>query len=164
MRNNLALALTSLLLFSSHCLALPSDNRQVLHIYADSTNYNFKTGEKIFIGNVKVDQGSTHIQADKLITHNNPQHAINEVIATSNTGLAHYWTLTKSGQPEAHAYAKVIKFYPIQSNVTLEKSARVIQGENSFQGELIHYNSNDQTITVPRSSQAQAVIVYNPDK
>lgn len=151
------------LMIAGLCLALPTDSKQVLHINADTTTYNFKTGDKIFVGNVKVDQGTTHIRADKLITKNNQQHVISEVIATSDLGLAHYWTITKNGQPETHAYAKVIKFYPLQSNVTLEKSAKVLQGENSFQGELIHYNSNDQTVTVPRSTTAQAVIVYNPE-
>jgi hypothetical protein len=34
----------------------------------------------------------------------------------------------------------------------------------SFRGELIHYNSNDQTITLPESANGQAMLVYNPDQ
>lgn len=151
------------LLISPHGLALPSDSRQALHIKADSSVYNYKTGFNIFEGNVIIDQGSTHITADRLITKSDIKHKISEAIAYGDQQLAHYWTLSKESEPEIHAYARVIKFYPIQSNVTLEKQVKVTQGENSFNGELIHYNSNDQTITVPASNKGRSVIVYNPE-
>lgn len=162
MRNRWILLL--LILTTRHTLALPSDSKQRIYIYADTSYYNYKTGKNIFEGNVRVDQGTTHITADKLVTQTNQKHRLKEAVAYGKNDLAHYWTISKQSQPEIHAYAKVIKFYPIQANVTLESAARVIQGKNSFQGELIHYNSNDQTITVPRSTGARAVIIYNPDK
>jgi lipopolysaccharide export system protein LptA len=150
-------------LIASSSLALPSDSRQALHIKADSSIYNYNTGFNIFEGNVIIDQGTTHITADKLVTKSDLKHKISEAIAYGDQQLAHYWTLSKQSEPEIHAYAKVIKFYPAQSNVTLEKQVKVRQGENSFNGELIHYNSNDQTITVPASNKGRSVIVYNPE-
>lgn len=156
------LALSTILVTQSG-LALPSDSRQALHIKADSSIYNYKTGYNLFEGNVVIDQGTTHITADKLITKSDLKHKISEAIAYGDQQLAHYWTLSKQSEPEIHAYARVIKFYPSQSNVTLEKQVKVTQGENSFNGELIHYNSNDQTITVPASNKGRSVIVYNPE-
>jgi lipopolysaccharide transport protein LptA len=67
-------------------------------------------------------------------------------------------------EPEIHARARIIKYYPVESNVTLEQEVLVTQGENSFRGQLIHYNGNEQTITVPANKGGRAVLVYNPDK
>jgi lipopolysaccharide export system protein LptA len=144
--------------------ALDSDNKERVNVEADSVIYNYKTGVDVYEGNVKVNQGTTHITADRLVTKSNKEHRIKEAAAFGLQTLAHYWTLPKMGDPEVHAYAKVIKFYPLESNVTLEQEVRVTQGENVFQGELIHYNSNDQTITVPALKNGRAVIVYNPEK
>ena len=144
--------------------ALESDNKARLNIVADSGMYNFKTGVDIYEGHVKVDQGSTHITAEKLITKKNSQHKIQEAIAYGSETLAHFWTLPKLGEPDMHARAKIIKFYPLEMNVSLEHDVHVMQGENSFKGELIHYNSNDQTIILPASANGHAVLVYNPDK
>lgn len=153
-----------LLAFSIQAFALDEDSKAKLNIVADSGTYNFKTGVDIYEGHVKIDQGSTHIIADKLVTKKNNLHKIQEAIAYGLQEPAHFWTLPKLGEPEMHAYAKTIKFYPLESNVSLEHDVSVIQGENSFKGELIHYNSSEQTITVPAISNGRAVLVYNPDK
>lgn len=144
-------------------IALPNDGKQLVHINSESCVYNYKTGTSVFKGNVRVDQGETHITADKLITKNNSEHKIQETIAYGIHQLAHYWTLPKMGDPEIHANASVIRFFPVASKVTLEKNVSVKQGSNSFQGQLIHYNLNDQVITVPPSKAGRAVLIYNPE-
>ena len=150
--------------FISTCFALDTDQKEKLHITADSGSYNFKTGIDIYEGHVKIDQGTTHITADKLITKKNTQRKIEEAIAYGFQSNAHYWTIPKIEDPEIHAYAKIIKFYPITSNVTLEHDVFITQDENHFKGELIHYNGNDQVITLPSSPNGRATLVYNPDK
>ena len=144
-------------------MALPSDKQQKLYIVGDSCIYNYQTGASTFEGHVKVDQGTTHIAADRLTTKNNAKHKIEETVAYGINDLAHYWTLPKLGDPEIHARGMIIKFYPIVSNITLERNVTVNQGENSFQGQLIHYNMGDQTITVPAKKNARAVLIYKPD-
>lgn len=153
----------SLLSYLSVAHALESDREEKVHIVADSGIYNYKTGVNIYEGHVKIDQGTTHVTADKLITKNNAQHKIQEAIAYGLQGKAHYWTLPNPDEKVIHAWAKIIKFYPIESNATLEKEVFVIQGENHFQGELINYNSKEQTISVPASQKGRAVLVYNPE-
>ena len=150
--------------YAASALALGSDSKEKLYIISDSTIYNYKTGVNIYEGHVKVDQGSSHITADRLVTKNNSQHKLQEAIAYGMEQLAHYWTIPEAGKQDVHAHAKIIKFYPLTSNVTLEKNVIVTQGENSFQGELILYNKSDQTITVPASQQGRAVLVYDPNK
>ena len=156
------LTLFACLTSSTH--ALPQDSKEKVFIVADSGIYNFKTGLNTFEGHVIVNQGATHITADRLTSQSNNSHRIRETIAYGLQQPAHYWTLPKAGDPEIHANAKIIKFYPIESNVTLEQTVVITQGENSFQGELIHYNMNDQVITVPESQNGRAVVVYDPDK
>lgn len=155
---------TLLLTYPPHVFALQGDNKVKVFIEADSYLFNYKNGVNMYEGHVKVDQGTTHITADRLITKNDNHHKIQEATAYGLQELAHYWTLPKIGEPEIHARAKIIKFYPIESNITLEQDVLVTQGENSFQGQLIHYNSNDQTIAVPASQNGRAVVVYDPDK
>ena len=144
--------------------ALPEDNHEKVFIVADSSTYNYKKGVNVFEGHVKVDQGTTHITADRLVTKSNSQHKMREAIAYGINALAHYWTLPKVGDPEIHAHAKVIKFYPLDSNATLEQDVVITQGENSFHGQLILYNSKDETIIVPAAKDARSILVYNPDK
>jgi lipopolysaccharide export system protein LptA len=153
-----------LLLYPFIVNALQADREEKVFIISDSTLYNYKTGVNIFEGHVKVDQGTTHITADRLVTKNNNKHKIQEATAYGLQELAHYWTLPKIGQPEIHARAKIIKFFPIESNVTLEEDVLVTQGENTFNGQLIHYNSNEETIVVPATKNGRAILVYNPDK
>jgi lipopolysaccharide export system protein LptA len=153
-----------LLLFCQLAFALTDDNKQPIHITSDAWAYNYKTGANEYTGHVIVNQGSTHLTADKLTTKSNAKRKIEEAIAYGIKQPAHYWTLTKTGKPEVHAYANIIKYYPIESNVTLEKNVNLKHGENSFQGQLIHYNSSEQTVTVPELTDSRAVILYNPDK
>ena len=146
-----------------YCYALPTDSKAPIHISSDSWAYNYKTGANEYIGHVIVNQGSIHLTADRLTTKSDSNRKIQEAIAYGIKQPAHYWTLAKIGDAEMHAYANIIKFYPIQTNVTLEQHVTLKKGKNSFQGQLIHYNNNDQTITVPELSESRAVLVYNPD-
>jgi lipopolysaccharide export system protein LptA len=143
--------------------ALPEDSKEKIHIKAASAIYNYKSGINTFVGDVQVDQGTTHITADKLVTKSNKAHKIEEAIAYGFKTKAHYWTIPKKDDKELHAYAMIIKFYPQVSNVGLEQDVTITQGENSFNGQRIFYNMHDETITVPPLQNGRAVIVYNPD-
>lgn len=152
-----------LLCLISISFAMPGDRIEKMEIKSDKSNYNYKKGESYFFGNVQVDQGSTHVTADKLTTKNNKNHQMQEAIAYGIKDKAHFWTTPKPGEEVINATAKIIKFYPLTLNATLIGNVIVKQGENVFQGELIRYNMNDQTIVVPKSNNGRAVLVYNPD-
>jgi lipopolysaccharide export system protein LptA len=144
-------------------IALPEDSNKSMHIRADSTMLNYKSGFNSYEGNVKLIQGETHLDADRVTTQTNDRHKIAEAIAYGkDKTLAHYWTIPRKGDPEFHAEAKVIKFYPIKSTVILEGDVAVKQGENSFHGPVIVYNMKDETIQVPPSDKGPATIVIQP--
>ncbi len=158
----LSLCLLTLLL-SGIAHSLETDREQKVFITADSGVYNFKSGVDVYKGHVKVDQGTSHIRADKLITKRNKQRQIEEVLAYGFAQPAHYWTLTTTHEPPVHAHARFIHFFPLQQRVTLKKAVWIQQGQNSFRGQLIRYNQAKQVITVPPSHDARAVIVYQPE-
>ncbi|MES2216783.1 MAG: lipopolysaccharide transport periplasmic protein LptA [Pseudomonadota bacterium] len=153
-----------LLLATTVCLALPEDSGKNMHIVADSTLFNYKTGFNTYEGNVKVLQGETHLTADLVTTQANDHHKIQEAIAYGKNGLAHYWTLPQKGDPLFHAHAKIIKFYPLTSLVVLQGEVVVTQGNNSFNGPEIIYNIKDQTVTSPANKNGRATIIIDPTK
>jgi lipopolysaccharide export system protein LptA len=152
------------LFLGSSVFALSKDRGEKIFIVADSSTLNYKTGINMFEGHVKADQGSTHIIADKMITKSNVKHEIQEVIAFGITRLAEYSTLPSLDKLIIKASSKIIKYYPIESNVVFENEVHIVQGENDFKGQKILYNMNEEIITVPASVQSRAILVYNPNK
>ncbi len=153
-----------LLFFSRMLSALPEDSSKPLNINANSSAFNYKTGYNIYDGNVKIDQGESHLTADRVTTQNNSHHKLEEAIAYGTTHLAHYWTLPDKDDIMLNAEAKVIKFFPIKSMVVLEGDVVVTQGENSFHGPIIIYNIKDQTVAAPASEKGHATIIIEPTK
>jgi lipopolysaccharide export system protein LptA len=62
---HLLAGLLSISLASNWCLALPDDREQPIHISADKALRDEKQGVTIYSGNVQMNQGSMHIEADK---------------------------------------------------------------------------------------------------
>lgn len=153
-----------LMLFMTIAHALPVDRNATLHITADSTIYNFRTEEKEFKGHVQLNQGSTHIKADRLTTKNDDQHQLKEAIAYGILQPAHYWTTPNQKENPIHAYATIIKFYPLAENIILQEKVRLTQNKNSFTGHLIFYNMKTEIVTVPESQKGQSVMIYHPNK
>lgn len=144
-------------------LGLPQDKNEKLIVIADITTYDYKKGLNYYEGHVQVDQGSTHLTADRMTTKSSNKHRIQEAIAYGIKEPAHFWTTPSSGEEVMNAYGKIIKFYPETRNTTLQGNVVVTQGQNNFHGQLIHYNMNDQTIIVPETKNGRAVLVYNPN-
>lgn len=162
--NSVKFVFCILLLTPISLLALEGDDQQVMHINSDSSTYNYKTGMNIYEGHVKIDQGTTHLIADRVVTNSNSHHKMEEAIAYGFTQLAEYTTVPKPGDPELHAKAKVIKYYPAKSMVFLEGDVVVTQGKNSFEGPLIVYNMKDQIVTAPPSKTGRATIIIEPSQ
>lgn len=139
--------------------ALPDDSKQPMHIVSDSSLFNYKTGQDIYDGNVKVDQGTSHLTADRLITQKNNQHKMISAIAYGIKTVAIYTTIPKQGDLVMHAEAKKISFFPPTSTVILENDVTVTQGENNFHGQHIVYNMKDQIVSAPPSKNGRATIV-----
>jgi len=155
-------AILLILFVSFSAWALPEDQQQLIHITADSSQFNYKSGQNSYEGNVTIDQGTTHLIADRVTTQNNAHHKIAEAIAYGIKKQAVYTTKLKQNDPLFEAKADIIKYYPPQSTIILQGNASAIQGENSFHGPLIIYNIKDQLVTTPPSAEGSATLVIKP--
>lgn len=154
--------LISLLLYAGMVFALPDDTNKPLEITADTSLINYKTGINTYLGNVKINQGSSQVLADKVITKTDNKHKIIEATAYGLNKLAEYTTIPKQGDDLLDAKADVITFYPPTSTAVLTGHVIVTQGENNFHGPIIVYNIKDQVVTVPPSQNGQATIIIDP--
>lgn len=161
---NLKLAigcLTSFIFLNSHlALALPSDQDQPFKIAADNVQIDHNTGTTTYQHHVLVDQGSTHLIADHMVTVNNPQNQLTEIIASGKQAI--YRTITDSKKPELIAKADTIKYYPLENKIVLLGKANVKQGENVFTGPVIEYNTKLQTVISSAAQYGRTTMIIQP--
>jgi lipopolysaccharide export system protein LptA len=148
-------------MFCHAALALPNDSEQPMKIVADSSLFNYKTGVDTYEGNVKVDQGTMHLLADKLVTEKNEHHKMVSAIAYGIIHLAELTTLPSKDAEALHAKSHIIKFYPSTSVLILEKNVVVTQDQNSFHGEHIIYNMKEQMVAAPASKNGRSTIIID---
>lgn len=158
------LSLIILFVISLQAHALQSDAKELMYIISDSASHNGKTGTKIFIGHVKLDQGTSHLIADKVITQADKKHQVHTITAYGFNNLAHYWTTLDSNHELLDAKAKIIIYHPKTGDIDMKENVIVQQAKNHFKGQSIHYNNLEQTITVPESSHSHALLIYNPNQ
>jgi len=151
-----------LLVFSNLSFAHPKDREQPLKITADSSIFNYKTGVDIYKGNVKVNQGTTNVSADKIITKKDSTHKLTSIIAYGYNDLANFSTIPGDNKELLNAKSKIIKFYPKESKIVLEKQVTVSQDGNSITGTHIIYNIEQQIVTAPYTKNNRATIIIDP--
>ena len=80
-----ALLASFLLLVSQLCLALPDDREQPIHISADEALRDEKRGVTVYSGNVQMNQGSMHIEADRVTIYHIEAEA-DKIVARGQPG------------------------------------------------------------------------------
>ena len=139
-----------------------SDKHQVAYVNAHQTTLNYKTRTGIYIGNVKMTQGTTTILADKVITYFNQANQLEKAIATGN--LASYTTLPDNSKLPFSAAGQTINYYPLQGYVELIGQAKATQGKDSLAGPHIKYDINKQTVISLPEKTGYTTIIIQPDQ
>ncbi|QLH43197.1 MAG: lipopolysaccharide transport periplasmic protein LptA [Coxiellaceae bacterium] len=143
-------------------LGLVSDKTQTAYIQADRAEYNQKIGISTYYGNVKIDQGSTHLRGDKMIVYNSSDHkTVSKIIAFGN--LARYSTLPENQTVPMDAQAKTIEYYPTEDRIVLIGAAVATQGKNTVTGETIEYQMTKQMLISSPAKASRTVIVFQPE-
>lgn len=140
--------------------ALSSDQQKTLNANSDSAEINQQTGINVYIGHVYAVQGTTSLQADKVITKSDTQHKLVELIAYGNPAV--YKTIPEEGKAELTATALEIHFFPQQHYVQLMQNAIVVQDGNRYAAPLINYDTESKTVTSPASSSGRTSILLQP--
>ncbi len=154
-----------LLFVTNLCFALSEDRTQIMQLSAESADLDQEKHRGIYIDNIKLDQGTTHIRAAKAVTEGNSKNQLTKAIIYGNKeAQAHYWTLTDTKKQPMHAFADIIYYYPIEHLIKLVGNARVEQGENSFSAPNITYDTVRQHVISKSDGKGPTTIIIHPGK
>ena len=129
------LALVGLLL-CQWCLALPDDREQPIHISADEALRDEKKGVTVYSGNVQMDQGSMHIEADRVTIYHVEADA-DKIVAWGRPAKMRQQPDLEKGL--VHAHALIIEYYQREQKVLLREEARIEQDGAIVTGDTIDY-------------------------
>lgn len=148
--HTLLLALLSLA-GAPHALALKSDADQPATINADDVELDFKTGERIYIGNVFVRQGSMELTCDKLVaTFKDDKLAV--ATAYGNADKLAVFKQRPEGKPnDVVGKAVTMILDQIEQLVTLSENASLNQGTDTVTGQKILYDMELEKMRVKGS-------------
>lgn len=127
----------ALLTLSANLYALPSDRDQPIHIEADHYVLNQKAGITTYTGNVVMDQGSIHIEADKIVIHSN-EKKVSRVIATG--APARFQQQPAEDKAVVIASGNTLNYQVTQDKLSITDNAQVEQDGSLISGDKITYN------------------------
>ncbi len=145
--------------------ALPTDRQKVINVIADTADISQATHKGVYKGHVELEQGTTNLRAIQAETYGNEKNQLILAIARGDKSIqAHYWTMTAEDKPLLHAYADIIRYYPMKHLITLTGNAKVIQGTNSFSAAKITYDTIKQHVVSESNGDTRTKMVIYPEK
>ncbi|PIE43205.1 MAG: lipopolysaccharide transport periplasmic protein LptA [Gammaproteobacteria bacterium] len=147
-------------------LALSSNSDAPIHIKADSAELDEKKGVATYNGDVIIKQGSSTLEADTVIIYAN-DYGLIEINATGSP--AHFQQKMADNKATTHAFGNKITYTHATETITLQKNARLEQGQNRFQGDVIKYHTRDRVVTATGSGQkdqpgGRVELIFHPKK
>lgn len=130
------IALT-LLTLSPALQALPTDRDQPIHIESDSYVLNQKAGITTYTGNVVMDQGSIHINADKIVIYTSDEK-VSRVIAIGSP--AQFQQKPAEDKAVVVARGNTLNYQVTQDKLSISENAQVEQDGSLISGDKITYN------------------------
>lgn len=133
----------ALALGSALAQALPNDKNEALRISADRQEVNLKLGEVVYIGDVKLVQGTLEITSQKLTVHKDKNQA--EESVTAEGGPATYQQQPEAGKPVIHASAGIIFYNFKTEQLELNKNVSIEQNGSTSKADHVDYDIKSQT-------------------
>lgn len=158
-----ACTLTSLcLLLPAVASALPEDREKPIHIEADEALRDEKQGFTRYQGNVKLDQGSLHIEADEITVYHDDKQADRIFATGAPASLQQQPDVTKG---LIKAKADKIEYIKSEQRVQLRENAHIEQDGSIVTGEVIDYLIDEQLVkagSTPGSDTSRVQVVIPP--
>lgn len=123
--------------------ALPDDRDQPIRIEADEALRDERQGFTRYEGNVKMDQGSLHIEADRITVFHDQREA-DRIIAEGNPA-----SLQQQPEPDkglVKAQARKIEYFKAEDRVRLSENANIEQEGSIVTGDSIDYYIAEQLV------------------
>jgi lipopolysaccharide transport protein LptA len=155
--------------------ALSSDDKLPTKLSANSAICNRQNEEDVctYLGNAKLIQGTTNLQAQQIAIYKIIGGKINKIVASGE--YARYGTVADNNNQSIDATAGVITIYPDKNTVLLEKNAQMAVGEDKFNADsaVCKRQSNESVCTYSGNAklnrgtanlQAQQIVIYEKTK
>lgn len=155
----IGLCLAGLLSPMAH--ALKSDRDQPAVIDADAVDIDFKTGLRVYYGNVKLRQGTLRLDADKLEVRFKDD-ALESAVAVGEP--AEFRQRPDGKEHDVVGTALFIHLDEINNIMTLTREAVLTQGQDSVAGRTIVYNMGTDKMQVRSGAEAPTRTTKNPEQ
>lgn len=118
--------------------ALEGDRREPIHVRADRVELDNRKGIGTYRGNVTLDQGSLHLEADVLIVHRNAD-GLERIEAEGRP--VRFRQRPDAAAADIEGEARRLEYRTAQEQLLLQGAASVRQGGDLFSGERIEYDT-----------------------
>ncbi len=136
-------ALLAAALAATQVVALPDDRDQPIRIEADQALRDEKQGFTRYEGNVKMDQGSLKIEADRITVYHDQREA-DRIIAEGNPASLQQQPEPNKGLVKARA--RLIEYFKSEDRVRLSEDANIEQDGSIVTGDSIDYYITEQLV------------------
>ena len=133
---------------ASLVLALPEDKKQPIEIEAQSVIVDETTGFSEFSGNAEVRQGSLLLLAELIQVLTNNDEVVSMIAKGSLEKPAKYIQSQENQARFVEATASQITYDVDKGMVFLIGTARLVQGFDSFSGDTLDYDINNDKVIV----------------
>lgn len=149
-----ALILTMIFtLAASQAHALSSDREKPATIEADEVEFDFRSGERTYTGNVVVVQGTLRITGDKMVVqYDQDGEQIQQ--ATTWGEPATFKQRPDGKEKDVYGEGQTIVMDQVENKLTLIEDAQMTQGGNTANGREIVYDMSSDKMTVKGYRQA----------
>lgn len=142
--------------------ALPEDTQQEIRIASDKAFLDKPKGELVYTGNVRLNQGTLKIEADK-VTIIRDETGLKQVVAEGKP--ARYEQVLNKDQEKTKAYGETIIYITESKQLTLLNNAGLQKQGNEFSGERIVYLIDQQKVKAESPQEDQRIrMVIQPEK
>ena len=136
---------------ASLVLALPEDKKQPIEIEAQSVIVDETTGFSEFSGNAEVRQGSLLLLAELIQVQTNNDEVVSMTAKGSLEKPAKYVQSQENQARFIEASATLITYDVNAGMIFLVGNARLVQGFDSFSGNTLNYDINNDKVVVKGS-------------
>lgn len=131
------------MLVASVAVALPEDRNQPIQLEAGQGQLDQKTGISVYQGNVVITQGSMRLTADTATIYIK-DNTFQRMDATGGPATLRY--RPAADKPEIQGTSKRVEYDVPTGKVTMTGTVRVVQGQDTFNGERLEYDLKDDVI------------------
>ena len=145
------LIIVTTLFFTSLAFALPEDAKQPIEIEAKSVTVDETTGFNEFSGNAEVKQGSLLLFAELIQVQTNSD-GVETMIAKGTLEKPAKYIQSQENQARfIEATATLITYKVNEGMIFLVGNAHLVQGFDSFSGDSLNYDINNDKVVVKGS-------------